>query len=187
MAIAVLSGWLGPTLAASIGLGLAFSGVPGLITLYVVENTTLDDFGPSYAAATLAFGVSQMLAPQIGGIIADVSGSFTLVFMLSSAFAVTGALSALRLPRRTDPNIGTSEAPTSRSSLDATKPSDVFFLVFVCEVELAGRLVAGQEHKGQHHLDDLLSTSCIVRAGRWATDSVFARPTLDNQIEIYNF
>jgi len=106
MAIAVLPGWLGPTLGASIGLGLAFSGVPGLITLCVVENTTIDDFGPSYAAATLAFGVSQMLAPQIGGLIADVSGSFTLVFMLSSAFAVTGAVSALRLPRRTDRVLG---------------------------------------------------------------------------------
>ena len=103
MALAVLPGWLGTTLAASIGLGLLFAGIPGMITLYVVENTTLEDYGPSYAAATLAFGVAQMLSPQIGGLIADITGSFTLVFILSSAFALTGTASALRLPRRSGP------------------------------------------------------------------------------------
>jgi len=103
MAFAILPGWFGLTLGASIGLGLVFAGVPGLITLYVVENTTLDDFGPSFAAATLAFGVAQMLSPQVGGLIADITGSFTLVFLLSSAFALTGAAAALRLPRPATP------------------------------------------------------------------------------------
>jgi predicted MFS family arabinose efflux permease len=103
MAVAVLPGWAGPTLGASIGLGLLFGGIPGMITLYVVENTTVDDYGPSYAAATLAFGVAQMLSPQIGGLIADLTGSFALVFLLSSGFALTGTVSALRLPQRFDP------------------------------------------------------------------------------------
>jgi MFS family permease len=103
MAFAILPGWFGLTLGASIGLGLVFAGVPGLIKLYFVENTTLDDFGPSFAAATLAFGVAQMLSPQVGGPIADITGSFTLVFLLSSAFALTGAAAALRLPRPATP------------------------------------------------------------------------------------
>ncbi len=102
MALTVLPGWVGTTLGASIVLGLLFAGIPGLITLYVVENTTIDDYGPSFAAATLAFGVAQMLAPQVGGLIADVSGSFTMVFVLSSVFALTGTVAALRLPRRPD-------------------------------------------------------------------------------------
>lgn len=100
LAILILPGWFAATIAAVIGFGLLFAGIPGLITLYVVENTSLDDFGPSFAAATLAFGVAQMVSPQLGGLIADLTGSFTLVFFLSSGFALVGTAAALRLPRR---------------------------------------------------------------------------------------
>ena len=79
---------------------MVFAGVPATITMYVVENTTPDDYGPSYSAATLAFGVTQMLAPQIGGLVADLSGSFALVFLLSAGFALTGTVAALQLSRR---------------------------------------------------------------------------------------
>ncbi len=102
LTLAVLPGWVGTTLAATVGLGLLFAGIPGLITLYVVENTSLEDFGPSFAAATLAFGIAQMLSPQIGGLLADLTGSFTVVFMLSALFALTGTAAALRLPKRGD-------------------------------------------------------------------------------------
>jgi predicted MFS family arabinose efflux permease len=98
LALMVLPGWLAPTLAASVGLGLLFAGIPTTITLYVVEHTTVEAYGPSFAAATLAFGVAQMLAPQLGGLIADVSGNFTLVFMLSATLAVVGLLASSRLP-----------------------------------------------------------------------------------------
>jgi hypothetical protein len=39
-----------------------------------------------------------MGAPQLGGLIADVSGSFTLVFGLSGTWAVVGLLATTRLP-----------------------------------------------------------------------------------------
>ena len=80
-----------------------FAGIPGIITLYVVENTSVDDFGPSFAAATLAFGIAQMLSPQVGGLLADLTGSFTVVFLLSSTFALLGTFASLRLPRRGQP------------------------------------------------------------------------------------
>ncbi len=95
----ILPGWFAVTLPASIAVGLCFAGIPTMITLYVVENTTVDDYGPSFAAATLAFGVAQMVSPQIGGILADVTGSFTVVFLLSAALAVTGLFAALQLPK----------------------------------------------------------------------------------------
>jgi predicted MFS family arabinose efflux permease len=98
LALMVLPGWLAPALAASVGLGLLFAGIPSTITLYVVEHTSVDAYGPSFAAATLAFGVAQMVAPQLGGLIADVSGSFTLVFVLSATLAVVGLLASSRLP-----------------------------------------------------------------------------------------
>ena len=96
----VLPGWFVVTLPASVAIGLLFAGIPTMITFYVVENTTVEDYGPSFAAATLAFGVAQMISPQAGGILADVTGSFTIVFVLSAALAATGLAAALRLPRR---------------------------------------------------------------------------------------
>ncbi len=95
----VLTGFYLPTLAACIGLGLLFSALPTLITIYVVENTTAESYGPSFAAATLAFGIAQTISPPIGGFIADLSGSFTLVFLLSGAMAIVGLIASLQLPR----------------------------------------------------------------------------------------
>ena len=94
----VLTGFHLPTLAACIGLGLLFSGLPTLMTIYVVENSTAEDYGPSFAAATLTFGIAQTIAPPVGGFIADLSGSFTLVFLLSAIMGVIGLLASLRLP-----------------------------------------------------------------------------------------
>ena len=62
---------------------LPFSALPILITLYVVENTSAEDYGPAFSAATLAFGVAQVISPIIGGLIVDGSGSFLGVFILS--------------------------------------------------------------------------------------------------------
>jgi len=95
----ILPGWFVVGLPGSVAIGLLFAGIPTMITLYVVENTTVDDYGPSFAAATLAFGVAQMVSPQAGGVIADLTGSFTTVFVLSAALAVVGLFAALRLPR----------------------------------------------------------------------------------------
>ena len=95
----VLTGVNTPTLAACIGLGLLFSGIPSLMTLYVVENTSAENYGPSFAAATLAFGIAQTVSPPIGGIIADLSGSFTLVFLLASAMGLIGLCAGLRMPK----------------------------------------------------------------------------------------
>lgn len=96
--LGIMSGLLGLVIAGSIVLGLTFAGLAGVTAGYVVRNTTADQYGPAYAAATLAFGLSQMLSPQIGGALADLTGSFTLVFALSASFALLGAFAASRLP-----------------------------------------------------------------------------------------
>ena len=95
----VLSGVFALVVPACVVLGLLFSGLPILITLYVVENTTAADYGPSFAAATLAFGIAQTVAPPIGGVIADQSGTFLFVFLLSAATSLVGLVAALKLPK----------------------------------------------------------------------------------------
>ncbi len=98
--IVVLPGWFEIGLVGSAFLGMLFAGIPGMITLYVVENTSIEEYGPTFAAATLAFGLAQMLSPQVGGWLADLTGSFTIVFLLSAGFALTGTAASLRLPAR---------------------------------------------------------------------------------------
>lgn len=83
---------------AAVGIGLMFSGMPALIIAHIVDHTTVETYGPAFSAATLAFGVTQMLSPQIGGAIADASGSFTWVFVLSATVSLVGAVFASRLP-----------------------------------------------------------------------------------------
>ncbi|HEY5662980.1 MAG TPA: MFS transporter [Ilumatobacter sp.] len=83
---------------AAVGIGVMFSGMPALIIAHVVDNTDTDTYGPAFSAATLAFGVTQMVSPQIGGALADALGSFTWVFVLSASVSMLGALCSSRLP-----------------------------------------------------------------------------------------
>ena len=64
----------------------------------MVQHTTLDDYGPTFATATLAFGITQVVSPPVGGLIADLSGSFTLVFLLSASMGLVGLAAVWRLP-----------------------------------------------------------------------------------------
>jgi predicted MFS family arabinose efflux permease len=59
----ILTGYPYPVYAACIGIGFLFGAIPTLMTLYVVENTTAQDYGPSFAAATLSFGIAQTISP----------------------------------------------------------------------------------------------------------------------------
>ncbi len=83
---------------AAVGIGWMFSGMPSLVIAHIVNHTTPDTYGPAFSAATLAFGVTQMISPQIGGALADALGSFTWVFVLSASVAFLGALAASQLP-----------------------------------------------------------------------------------------
>ena len=94
----VLTGQLTLTLAACVGLGLLFAALPTLVTLFVVQNTSAEDYGPSFAVATLSFGIAQTISPPIGGFIADQTGTFSYVFLLSGLVSLVGMAASLRLP-----------------------------------------------------------------------------------------
>ena len=95
----VLTGSQPWVVIAAAGIGLMFSGMPAVITAYIVDHTDTNSYGPAFSAATLAFGVTQMISPQIGGSLADALGSFTWVFVLSAVVAWIGAAFSMRLPR----------------------------------------------------------------------------------------
>ncbi len=92
----VLTGVVGVVAASSVVIGLMFGGLPSVIIGYVVRNTSPEAFGPSFAAATFAFGGAQVTSPQLGGLIADITGGFTLVFVVAIGFALAGAATSSR-------------------------------------------------------------------------------------------
>ena len=85
-----------PWLAAAV-FGLAFAGVPATTATYLRDHLTAREFGSAFGVITLAFGVGQLLAPQIGGWLGDALSSFTLVFVLAAAVAALASLGCSRL------------------------------------------------------------------------------------------
>lgn len=98
--VGILTGVVGVVAVGSTVVGLMFGGLPSVVIGYVVRNTAPADFGPTFAAATFAFGLAQVTSPQLGGLIADLTGNFTLVFVVGIAFALGGAAMSTRLPAR---------------------------------------------------------------------------------------
>jgi predicted MFS family arabinose efflux permease len=94
----VLTGQTAAVLAGGVAIGMMFGGLPSVIATYIVQASDHVSYGPRYAVATLAFGIAQVTSPQVGGLLADVTGSFTMVFLLSGAVALLGALASWMLP-----------------------------------------------------------------------------------------
>ena len=97
-ALVVLTGRQPWVALAAVGIGMMFSGMPALVIAHIVDHTDADTYGPAFSAATLAFGVAQMVSPQVGGTIADLFDSFTWVFVLSATVSFIGAAASSRLP-----------------------------------------------------------------------------------------
>jgi MFS family permease len=95
---AVMTGVVAVVAIGAVFIGAMFGGLAAVIAGFVVANTTTETFGPSYGATTLAFGVAQLSAPQVGGLVADLTGGFTVVFLLAIMFALFGAAASSRLP-----------------------------------------------------------------------------------------
>lgn len=95
----ILTGRLAPVIVGAVMTGFLFGGIPSVIAAYLVDRTDGTTYGPSYAAATFAFGMAQVSSPQLGGLIADWRGSFTLVFVTSAVVMAAGGVVAAALPR----------------------------------------------------------------------------------------
>jgi len=79
--------------------GMAFNGVVVNITAKVSSHLSAEAFGAAYAVLTIVFGAGLAIGPQLGGIIADSSGSFQPALVLASCFAA-GGLSLTLLDRK---------------------------------------------------------------------------------------
>ena len=94
----ILSGQAVAVIAGGVAIGMMFGGLPSVIATYIVQASDHVTYGPRYAVATLAFGIAQVTSPQVGGLLADLTGSFTVVFLLSGGVAMLGAVASSMLP-----------------------------------------------------------------------------------------
>lgn len=85
-----------PWVAAAV-FGLAFAGVPATTATYLRDHLSAREFGSGFGVITLAFGVGQLLAPQIGGWLGDAHSSFTLVFVMAAVVAALASVGSGRL------------------------------------------------------------------------------------------
>lgn len=78
-----------PTVAA-FAFGLAFTGIPAGVAARIRDHVEGPSFGAAFGAATLAFGSALMIGPQLGGALADATGSFLAGFVVAAAAAIGG-------------------------------------------------------------------------------------------------
>jgi predicted MFS family arabinose efflux permease len=105
---------------SSLAFGALFSGSVAVVAAYLTDHTSAADFGAAFGAATVAFGAAQAFGPQVGGWLADQTGSFTAVLVMAAgvlgvAAATTAALAGSDPTRR-------SAAGPAESSLNAGPP-----------------------------------------------------------------
>ncbi len=85
---------------SAIVFGLAMSGAPAVLAAHLADSLDPRRFAAAFGAVTLVFGLAQLVGPQLGGWIAESTGSFSTAFLLAAAAAFGAACASATLPRR---------------------------------------------------------------------------------------
>ena len=85
---------------SAVVFGLALSGAPAVLAAHLADFLDPRRFAAAFGAVTLVFGLAQLVGPQLGGWIADRTGSFSTAFLVAAGAALGAALDAATLPRR---------------------------------------------------------------------------------------
>ena len=85
---------------SAVAFGLAMSGAPAVLAAHLADSLDPRRFAAAFGAVTLVFGLAQLLGPQLGGWIADRTGSFTAAFLVAAGASLGAAIAAATLPGR---------------------------------------------------------------------------------------
>lgn len=85
---------------SALAFGLAMSGAPAVLAAHLADFLDPRRFAAAFGAVTLVFGLAQLVGPQLGGWIAERTGSFTTVFLVAAGAALGAAIASATLPRR---------------------------------------------------------------------------------------
>ena len=73
--------------------------MPATTAAYLRDHLSARAFGSGFGVVTLAFGVGQLLGPQLGGFLGDALGSFATVFLVAAGVAGAAAIGSAWLER----------------------------------------------------------------------------------------
>ena len=85
---------------SAVAFGLAMSGAPAVLAAHLADSLDPRRFAAAFGAVTLVFGLAQLVGPQLGGWIADRTGSFSAAFLVAAGAAFGAAVAAATLPGR---------------------------------------------------------------------------------------
>ena len=88
--------WVG---ASALLFGIVMSGLGSVVAAYVRDHTTEGSFAPAFGAITLFFGLAQLVGPELGGFLAEHTGTFRWAFLVSALGGLAGAAASAALPR----------------------------------------------------------------------------------------
>src|SRR5919107_1307037 len=71
--------------SSAVLFGLAMSGAPAVLAAHLADWLDARRLAAAFGAVTLVFGLAQLVGPQLGGWIADRTGSFSPAFLLAAA------------------------------------------------------------------------------------------------------
>lgn len=91
---------------AALAFGTAAAGQPAVLAAHLGDHLRPRAFASAFGALTLFFGLMQLGAPQLGGVLREAAGSFTLVFLLAGGVALLGVVAAASMPRRRPAGLG---------------------------------------------------------------------------------
>jgi MFS family permease len=99
-AVVIPLGWAGAVLPSVIAYGLLMTGIGAVIVAYLSDLLEPRDMAAAFGAITLSLGVAQLVAPPVGGWLADATGSFRLTFVLAGVAGAVAGVIAVLLPGR---------------------------------------------------------------------------------------
>ena len=85
------------TLAAAL-YGMAGMAVPPLTAAFVRDQVAEHDFTAVFGAMTIFYGPASVLGPITGGVLADLTGSYSATYTVLALTFVLAAIAAWRLP-----------------------------------------------------------------------------------------
>ncbi len=85
---------------AALAFGTAAAGQPAVLAAHLGDHLRPRAFASAFGALTLFFGLAQLGAPQLGGVLREAAGNFTVVFSLAAVLALLGMVAAASMPRR---------------------------------------------------------------------------------------
>lgn len=91
--------------------GAGSFGVPPVTAAAVRDHVDGRVFGATFGAMTIIYAMSSMIAAQLGGVLADATGSFDAVYVVLAGAALVAALAAETRRRHLLPNMRAPQQP----------------------------------------------------------------------------